>query len=136
MSFPNGHDATAAHLGALGVHYSHVPLDRQVETFGHLKFREASTLNKDTSGLEEVLAFTRKPHFYDIELPHYVTGGSGIFHLKGEADEWVAVRVKAGDLLTLPPRMVHTFDLDEGQSITMYNPMDIDPNTLAPVVVE
>lgn len=51
-------------------------------------------------------------HRHTTDEVRWVLEGSGIFDVRGLNDQWIRIRVTAGDLLVLPARRWHLFILD------------------------
>ena len=65
----------------------------------------------ETPGLEEMLAKFDREHWHDEDEVRFVISGSGIFHIRGQNGEVVAIEVKAGDLIRVPRGTLHWFNL-------------------------
>ncbi len=63
--------------------------------FASCAYKTASTLDGSVPGLVDILHGSRKAHAYPVPMPHYVSGGSGVFHLQiGSAGEWYAINAQ------------------------------------------
>lgn len=74
------------------------------------------TVNKDTPGLDAMLAKFNIEHRHDEDEVRYILSGRGLFHIhlqqqQQERDQVVAVEVEAGDLICIPRNTLHWFDL-------------------------
>jgi 1,2-dihydroxy-3-keto-5-methylthiopentene dioxygenase len=74
------------------------------------------TVNKDTLGLDSMLAKFNIEHRHDEDEVRYILSGRGLFHIhlqqqQQERDQVVAVEVEAGDLICIPRNTLHWFNL-------------------------
>lgn len=74
------------------------------------------TVNKDTPGLDAMLAKFNIEHRHDEDEVRYILSGRGLFHIhlqqqQQQRDQVVAVEVEAGDLICIPRNTLHWFDL-------------------------
>lgn len=75
------------------------------------------TVNKDTPGLDAMLAKFNIEHRHDEDEVRYIISGRGLFHIylqqqqQQQRDQVVAVEVEAGDLICIPRNTLHWFDL-------------------------
>lgn len=73
------------------------------------------TVNKDTPGLDVMLAKFNIEHRHDEDEVRYILSGRGLFHIhlqqQQQRDQVVAVEVEAGDLICIPRNTLHWFDL-------------------------
>lgn len=76
------------------------------------------TVNKDTPGLDAMLAKFNIEHRHDEDEVRYILSGRGLFHIHSQQqqqqqqrDQVVAVEVEAGDLICIPRNTLHWFDL-------------------------
>jgi 1,2-dihydroxy-3-keto-5-methylthiopentene dioxygenase len=77
------------------------------------------TVNKDTPGLDAMLAKFNIEHRHDEDEVRYILSGRGLFHIhlqqqqqpQIERDQVVALEVEAGDLIGIPRNTLHWFDL-------------------------
>mmetsp|Transcript_21540 Transcript_21540/g.28348 ORF Transcript_21540/g.28348 Transcript_21540/m.28348 type:complete len:244 (+) Transcript_21540:32-763(+) len=64
-------------------------------------------------GYDEKVKSFFEEHIHDAEEIRYILSGSGFFDVRNEADQWVRIHVKKGDLMTLPEGIYHRFTVDE-----------------------
>lgn len=75
------------------------------------------TVNKDTPGLDAMLAKFNIEHRHDEDEVRYILSGRGLFHIhlqqqqQQQRDQVVVVEVEAGDLICIPRNTLHWFDL-------------------------
>jgi 1,2-dihydroxy-3-keto-5-methylthiopentene dioxygenase len=72
------------------------------------------TVNKNTPGLDAMLAKFNIEHRHDEDEVRYILSGRGLFHIHSQQhqrDQVVAVEVGAGDLISIPRNTLHWFDL-------------------------
>ncbi len=93
------------------------PLGRIREERGYVEMDQIH-LDKETPGLDALCDKFYAEHHHSDEEIRFVIGGSGIFDLRDEADRWMRVEVKAGDLIIVPAGKHHRFTLDDDRTIT------------------
>lgn len=82
------------------------------------------TVNKNTPGLDAMLAKFNIEHRHDEDEVRYILSGRGLFHIHSQQqqqqqrqqqqqqrDQVVAVEVEAGDLICIPRETLHWFNL-------------------------
>jgi 1,2-dihydroxy-3-keto-5-methylthiopentene dioxygenase len=75
------------------------------------------TVNKNTPGLDAMLAKFNIEHRHDEDEVRYILSGRGLFHIHSQQqqhqqrDQVVTVEVEAGDLICIPRNTLHWFDL-------------------------
>lgn len=79
------------------------------------------SVNKNTPGLDAMLAKFNIEHRHDEDEVRYILSGRGLFHIHSQQqqqqqqqqqrDQVVAVEVEAGDLICIPRNTLHWFDL-------------------------
>ena len=77
-------------------------------------------VNKNTPGLNAMLAKFNIEHRHDEDEVRYILSGRGLFHIHSQQpqrDRVVAVEVAAGDLICIPKHTLHWFDLCGDQNI-------------------
>lgn len=73
-------------------------------------------LSEKTPNLEKLLDMFKKEHHHVDDEVRFVVDGSGIFPIKIN-DEIVDIYVEAGDLIVVPAKARHWFELDENRKI-------------------
>jgi 1,2-dihydroxy-3-keto-5-methylthiopentene dioxygenase len=68
-------------------------------------------VNKDTPGLDAMLAKFNIEHRHDEDEVRYIVNGRGLFHIHQQLGPVVALEVEAGDLIRIPRGTLHWFDL-------------------------
>jgi len=68
-------------------------------------------VNRDTPGLDAMLAKFNIEHTHDEDEVRYIISGRGLFHIHPPQGPVVAIEVKAGDLIRVPRGTLHWFDL-------------------------
>jgi 1,2-dihydroxy-3-keto-5-methylthiopentene dioxygenase len=78
------------------------------------------SVNKNTPGLNAMLAKFNIEHRHDEDEVRYILSGRGLFHIHSQQhqrDQVVAIEVEAGDLICIPRNTLHWFDLCGGRKI-------------------
>ena len=68
-------------------------------------------VNRDTPGLDTMLAKFNIEHCHDEDEVRYIVSGRGLFHIHPQQGPVVAIEVEAGDLIRVPRGTLHWFDL-------------------------
>lgn len=68
-------------------------------------------VNPQTPGLDAMLAKFNREHWHDEDEVRFIIYGHGLFHIRPKEDPIVAIEVEAGDLICVPRRTLHWFDL-------------------------
>lgn len=68
-------------------------------------------VNRDTPGLDVMLAKFNIEHRHDEDEVRYIVDGRGLFHINPQQGPVVAIEVGAGDLIRVPRGTLHWFDL-------------------------
>lgn len=120
-----GEEVTPAELDAQGVHYARLateptafqaPLDALKGERGYLE-QDVVTLAPDTPNLDAICAKFVDEHSHDEDEVRFVLSGAGIFDIRSRSDEWMRVRVDAGDLIVVPKDRFHRFMLTDERHI-------------------
>jgi 1,2-dihydroxy-3-keto-5-methylthiopentene dioxygenase len=68
-------------------------------------------VNKDTPGLDAMLAKFNIEHYHNEDEIRYIVDGRGLFHINPQNAPVVAIEVEPGDLIRVPRGTLHWFDL-------------------------
>jgi 1,2-dihydroxy-3-keto-5-methylthiopentene dioxygenase len=68
-------------------------------------------VNRDTPGLDTMLAKFNIEHRHDEDEVRYIIDGRGLFHVHPQKGPVVAIEVEPGDLIRVPRGTLHWFDL-------------------------
>jgi 1,2-dihydroxy-3-keto-5-methylthiopentene dioxygenase len=68
-------------------------------------------VNKDTPGLDAMLAKFNIEHYHNEDEIRYIVDGRGLFHINPQSAPVVAIEVEPGDLVRVPRGTFHWFDL-------------------------
>jgi 1,2-dihydroxy-3-keto-5-methylthiopentene dioxygenase len=68
-------------------------------------------VNRNTPGLDAMLAKFNIEHRHDEDEVRYIVSGRGLFHIHPQLGPVVAIEVEAGDLIRIPRGTLHWFDL-------------------------
>src|SRR5947209_2247193 len=124
-------DEIAAYLSRLGITYerwdtsravaSEAPADEILAAYAaeidSLKARggyvtaDVIDVNPQTPGLEAMLARFKSEHWHDEDEVRFIIAGRGLFHIHPREGPVTAIEVEAGDLISVPRRMHHWFNL-------------------------
>ena len=74
-------------------------------------------VTKDTPGLEAMLAKFSREHWHDEDEVRFIVQGHGLFHVRPQEGDVVAIEVEAGDLIRVPRGTLHWFDLCSDRQI-------------------
>lgn len=116
---------THATLSAQGVLYQALladpacyqpPLDRLKDEQGYVE-QDVVELNAETPDFEAICAKYDKEHHHDEDEVRFVLEGEGIFDIRADNDLWMRITVGVGDLLIVPAKRHHRFELTEAKSI-------------------
>ena len=92
-------------------------------------------VNPSTPNLEAMLDKFRKEHWHDEDEVRFIIEGRGVFHIHPKERPVVSIQVGAGDLIRLPRRTWHWFDLCEEKRIRAIRLFQ-DPVGWTPVYTE
>ncbi|MBX3251299.1 MAG: cupin domain-containing protein [Myxococcales bacterium] len=116
---------TPARLGAEGVLSDRLPLDpaghqpaldRLRSERGYVA-QDVVELRPETPGLNAICAKFDPEHLHDEDEVRFVLEGAGVFDIRSSDDRWMRVVVEPGDLLVVPARRYHRFELTEARTI-------------------
>jgi 1,2-dihydroxy-3-keto-5-methylthiopentene dioxygenase len=68
-------------------------------------------VNSQTAGLTEMLAKFKREHWHDEDEVRFIVHGQGLFHIRPQAGPVIGIEVTAGDLICVPARTWHWFNL-------------------------
>lgn len=74
-------------------------------------------LRPDTPNLESLCEKFDGEHLHTEDEVRFVLEGEGIFDIRDGADRWMRVTVEVGDLIVVPAKRYHRFELTESKSI-------------------
>lgn len=118
-------------LGGIGITYEHWPVQAEVseettaeeileayaesihrlKTAGGYTTADVIDVRQETPGLEAMLAKFSIEHWHDEDEVRFILAGRGLFHIHPPDSPVVAIEVEAGDLIRIPRRTNHWFDL-------------------------
>jgi 1,2-dihydroxy-3-keto-5-methylthiopentene dioxygenase len=125
------HDEIRDFLASIGIDYERwepvagVPSDASAEQLlvayakqidklksrGGYVIADVLDVNRDTPGLDAMLAKFNIEHRHDEDEVRYIVSGRGLFHIHPQQGPVVAIEVEAGDLIRVPRGTLHWFDL-------------------------
>ncbi|MEM8606895.1 MAG: cupin domain-containing protein [Myxococcota bacterium] len=112
-------------LAREGVHYQALAvtddayqpaLDRLKAAGGYIT-QDQVELRPDTPGLNEICQKFDAEHFHEEDEVRFVLEGEAIFDIRSRDDRWMRVKVEEGDLIVVPARRYHRFELTGTQNI-------------------
>jgi len=68
-------------------------------------------VNSQTPGLEQMLAKFNREHWHSEDEVRFIVGGRGLFHIHPKGGPVVSIEVETGDLIRVPHKTLHWFDL-------------------------
>ena len=68
-------------------------------------------VNAQTPGLDAMLAKFNREHWHSEDEVRFIIAGHGLFHIHPEVGPVLAIEVAAGDLIRVPAKTRHWFDL-------------------------
>lgn len=120
-----GRPVSLAELKREGVFCESLPLDEAdyqpiLETLkrdgGYIE-QDIVALRPDTPDLEAICAKFDDEHFHDEDEVRFVLEGEGIFDIRSSDDHWMRVKVEQGDLIIVPAKRYHRFELTDLKTI-------------------
>jgi 1,2-dihydroxy-3-keto-5-methylthiopentene dioxygenase len=111
----------AAVLERHGIHYRHLGLDAaafqpvldELKTKSGYGTQDEVRLSQDTPNLEAVLKKFDDEHTHSDDEIRFVLDGEGVFDIRDSNDRMIRVVVEAGDLIVVPARVNHRFELGQ-----------------------
>ena len=92
-------------------------------------------VNAQTPGLDAMLAKFSREHWHDEDEVRFIIHGRGLFHIRPKDSPVVAIEVEAGDLIRVPRKTWHWFDLCSDRRIRAIRLFQ-DPAGWAPTYTE
>lgn len=83
----------------------------QLKARGGYVAADVIDVNRQTAGLEEMLARFNIEHSHDEDEVRYIVAGRGVFHIHPQGRPVVAIEVTDGDLIRVPRGTLHWFNL-------------------------
>jgi len=74
-------------------------------------------LTPETPNLDAICAKFDGEHLHDEDEVRFVLEGEGVFDIRSGDDRWMRVTVEAGDLIVVPAKRYHRFELTEKKTI-------------------
>ena len=123
-------ESLTSHLASIGIHYEHWDLPQTAESAtpeellsafgkeveslkakGRYQTADVIDVNPNTPGLETMLAKFNCEHWHEEDEVRFIVDGRGLFHIHPENGPLTAIEVEAGDLICVPRKTRHWFDL-------------------------
>ena len=105
------HAIVYRHLGLDPATYQPV-LDELKNRRGYVAQDEVQ-MSKDTPNLDTVLKKFDDEHVHADDEVRFILDGEGVFDIRGSDDRMIRVVVEAGDLIVVPAKRNHRFELSE-----------------------
>ncbi|MGE6376335.1 cupin domain-containing protein [Peribacillus muralis] len=77
------------------------------------KAHDIITLSDTTPNLDQLLENFKQEHHHEDDEVRFIAGGTSIFAIEGTDERWFDVRLKPGDLISVPESTRHYFTLAE-----------------------
>lgn len=114
-----------AELNAQGVFYQRLSLEEadyqpvldSLRTERGYGTQDEVALTPDMANLDALLEKFDGEHFHDEDEVRFVKGGAGIFDIRSTDDRWMRVQVDVGDLIVVPAKRHHRFELTDEKTI-------------------
>ncbi|MBI3961642.1 MAG: cupin domain-containing protein [Deinococcus sp.] len=93
---------------------------REIEALkrqNHYVTADVVVLSPQTPNLENLLAMFRKEHYHSEDEVRFIIDGSGVFTIRGKDERLFDVEVSPGDMIVVPARTWHWFDLKPDRTI-------------------
>ena len=74
-------------------------------------------LRPETPNLDAICAKFDDEHLHEEDEVRFVLEGEGIFDIRSRDDRWMRVKVEEGDLIVVPAKRYHRFELTETKTI-------------------
>lgn len=92
------------------------PMDVLKTERGYIE-QDVVELRPTTPNLEVICAKFDGEHLHDEDEVRFVLEGEGVFDIRSSDDRWMRVFVEQGDLIVVPAKRWHRFELTEVQTI-------------------
>jgi len=108
-----------------GVHHERLPLDpaayqpvldRLKNEKGYIT-QDVIELRPDTPNLEAICDKFDPEHLHDEDEVRFLLEGEGVFDIRSTGGRWMRVVVEAGDLIVVPAKRYHRFELTEQKTM-------------------
>ncbi len=113
-------------------------IDKLKERGGYVT-ADVIQVSPETPGLEAMLAKFSKEHTHSEDEVRFIISGGGIFYINGKSetagDKVFAIQVEEGDLINVPKRTRHWFDLCQDRRVKAIR-LFIDPAGWTPDYVD
>lgn len=91
-------------------------MDRLKQDRGYIE-QDIVELRPDTPNLEAICQKFDDEHLHDEDEVRFVLEGEGVFDIRSQDDRWMRVVVEVGDLIVVPAKRYHRFELTEHRTI-------------------
>lgn len=79
--------------------------------------QDTVALRPDTPDLDAICKKFDDEHLHDEDEVRFVLEGAGVFDIRSRDDRWMRVVVEAGDLIVVPAKRWHRFELTDTKTI-------------------
>lgn len=110
---------------------TYAPEVERLKRAGGYVTADVINVNPDTPGLDAMLAKFDKEHSHSEDEVRFIVDGAGIFHIRPAVGPVFAIQVEAGDLITVPARTRHWFNLCADRRIRAIR-LFVDPSGWTP----
>jgi 1,2-dihydroxy-3-keto-5-methylthiopentene dioxygenase len=83
----------------------------QLKSQGGYVTADVIDINRDTPGLDAMLAKFNIEHYHNEDEVRYIIDGRGVFHIRPQQGPILEVEVETGDLIRVPRDTLHWFNL-------------------------
>jgi 1,2-dihydroxy-3-keto-5-methylthiopentene dioxygenase len=83
----------------------------ELKTRGGYVTADVIDVHAATPGLDAMLAKFNREHWHDEDEVRFIIAGHGLFHIHTTTGAVLAIEVEAGDLIRVPRRTLHWFNL-------------------------
>ena len=121
----SGRVVSAEDLNDEGVFYRALPLEEAgyqpaLDALKHDKgyiAQDLVELPPHTPNLDAICAKFDDEHWHEEDEVRFVLEGEGVFDIRSRDDRWLRVRVEQGDLIVVPAKRNHRFELTDAKMI-------------------